>query len=83
MASTILSEPHPPSMHGVVVQIWTKWSPTGSLSESWAKESVLGREGRRERGIAANRLNLIGERRRVSKQLLAYLLLKPQRTHMV
>lgn len=33
MASTILSEPQPPSMHGVVVQIWTKWSPTGSLAK--------------------------------------------------
>mgnify|MGYP006876465452 CR=1 FL=1 len=52
MASTILSEPHPPSMQGVVVQIWTKWSPTGSLLGRAKMSSVLRvpgglREGKR------------------------------------
>lgn len=33
MVFTIESDPHPPSMQGVVVQTWTKWVPTGSLEK--------------------------------------------------
>lgn len=49
MVSRILVEPQPPSMHGVVVQSWRKFLPTGDLNEL-RKSAPDGCEGRRSEG---------------------------------